>query len=271
MAKSKTSMRTSIKSARAMVKEILNEDANEAECRRRLERILTDVLAYDDFKDLSREKAIKGKGLDEFVDFAVKIDEDFKFFVELKRVKLTLRDSHVKQAAHYAIDSGLNWVILTNLVEWRIYHIEYGQPPITALLLSFNFLNDDIKELEGILSTLSRRSVKKGSLDELWVRSRSLSMDNLLRAFLSGDHLRAVRRTIRRETEALVSAEDIVASVRKMLNEKALKALDKIKISKLLNETKKTRKRTSRTIQQPKATESKEPISTTPSLDKLDD
>ncbi len=231
MAKSTNSMKSKIKAARKLVNDIVDTDANEAETRKRLERIFTDILGYDAFNELSREKAIRGHGLTEHVDFAIKIDNDFKFFVELKRVNLPLSDKFVKQAAHYAIDSGLNWVVLTNLVHWQIHHIEFAQPPKTTLLSEFNFLEDDLDKLEKDLSVLTRRSMKKGQLDVLWSITQSLSTENLLQAILAQDTIRLIRRNIRKETDALVSIEDIVSALKKMLNEKALKQINDLRIT----------------------------------------
>jgi predicted type IV restriction endonuclease len=224
------SLRDKIRAARSMIQDIVDIDANEAETRRRLERIFVDVLGYDEWKDLTREKSVRGAGDTEHVDFAVKIEREFKFFVELKRVSAVLAPKHLKQAVRYAIDSGINWVVLTNSVQWEVYHIEYGKPPKHAMVLNFDFLKDDIGLLVKKMPLLSKKIVKRGGLDNLWSKTKSLSVGNLLKAILADDSIRAIRRNIRKETEVSVSVEEIVSALRKTLNEKALSLLENLSV-----------------------------------------
>lgn len=231
MRKAPHSLRKEIIAARSWVREILEADAIEAETRRRLEDIFVQVLGYDKYGDLSREKAVKGVGDTEHVDFAVKIEGEFKFFVELKRVSAALAPKHIKQAARYAVDSGLNWVILTNTVQWELYHIDFRQPPVTSLVMRFDLLQDDLGGLEKKIRVVTKKAVRRGSLDELWGKARSLSVDNLLKAILADDSIRAIRRNIRRSTEVLVAVEEIVSALKKILNERGLSAMENISVT----------------------------------------
>ena len=152
-------IRRTIYDARRLVESVMKADGNEAETRRRVERVFEQLMGYDAFKHLSRERAVRGAGETEHVDFAVQLQPgpDAKpiIMVELKRVGVDLALKHLRQAASYAIDSGCEWVLLTNAREWRLYHVEFGQPPKTQLIDQWNLLSDEVVQLAQKFETIS--------------------------------------------------------------------------------------------------------------------
>ena len=72
MAKEKVSpeLKRTITAARSDIEYVAKSDGNEAETRRRVERIFEQVMGYD-LKHLSREHAVKGAGATEHVDFVI--------------------------------------------------------------------------------------------------------------------------------------------------------------------------------------------------------
>ena len=237
MAKSKLSkeQKRAILDARNLIADIHRKDANEAETRRRVERIFERVTGYDVLTHLSRERAVHGAGDTEHVDFTIQMEAGEKaapmIMVELKRVGVDLAPKHLKQACRYAIDAGCEWVLLTNGRQWRLYHVEFGQPPITKLVEQWDLLHDEPETLAKKFALISLRSLKRGALDTLWDRTRVLAPRNLLKAVLSPDSINALRRVLKRETGVPVTADHIVAGLRKMLNESAASVLDDVEVS----------------------------------------
>jgi len=227
-------VRRRVADARRLIDKAMKADGNEAETRRRVERIFEKVMDYDAFAHLSRERAIRGSGETEHVDFAVQLesgpDAEPIIMVELKRVGVDLALKHLKQVASYAIDSGCEWILLTNGREWRLYHVEFGQPPKTKLIENWNLLTDDIAELAAKFESISYKQVKKGSLKKMWQKATVLSPDSLLDALVSQDSLKVLRRVLRKNTDVMVAPEDLVNGIRKLLNENAAIELSKIKI-----------------------------------------
>jgi len=227
--------RKALTDARNLIVSIQRKDSNEAETRRRVERIFERIMGYDPLTHLSRERAVHGAGDTEHVDFAVQLEDGDDappvIMVELKRVGVDLAPKHLKQASRYAVDAGCEWVLLTNGRQWRLYHVEFGQPPKTKLVEQWNLLKDDFEVLAEKFSLISYRKVKRGILETLWDRTKVLAPQSLLRAILSGDSIRALRRVLKRETGVNVSADHIVTGLRKMLNDNAAGILEDVQVS----------------------------------------
>ena len=225
--------RRRIYDARRLVDKAKKADGNEAETRRRVERIFENVMGYDAFVHLSRERAIRGAGETEHVDFALQLesgpDAEPVIMIELKRVGVDLALKHLKQVASYAIDSGCEWILLTNSREWRLYHVEFGQPPKTKLIEHWNLLTGDVTELATKFELISYKQVRRGSLKKLWEKATVLSPGSLLDALVSQECIRVLRRVLRKNTNVMVAPEDLVNGIRKLLNENAAVELSKIK------------------------------------------
>jgi hypothetical protein len=48
--------------------------------------------------------------------------------IEVKSAGTDLNASHLRQAINYGANQGIEWVILTNAVEWRVFRIKFSQP-----------------------------------------------------------------------------------------------------------------------------------------------
>ena len=102
MAKQKLDKETrkAIKDAKKMIEDVYHADGNEAETRRRVERLFDSLMGYDPFKHISRELAVQGAGETEPCDFAIRCqdvkDKAPDIIVELKRVSLDLGKKHLK-------------------------------------------------------------------------------------------------------------------------------------------------------------------------------
>ena len=220
---------------RRMIQDAEKSDCNEAETRRRIERIFESLMGYDAFKHLSRERAVRGAGETEHVDFSIQLEQgdDAKpeIMVEIKRVCVDLAPKHLKQVSSYAINAGCEWILLTNSRDWRLYHVSFGQPPVTKMIYTWNLLTDDISTLAHRFDLISHKSLKKDALSEIWQKTNILHPRNLLQAILSEDSLKGIRRDLRKDSGILLSPEEIMTGIRRLLNEAALSELENVRIS----------------------------------------
>lgn len=227
-------VRRKISDSRRLIEKLMKSDGNEAETRRRVERIFESVMGYNAFDHLSRERAIRGSGETEHVDFAIQLeagpDAEPVIMVELKRVNVDLALKHLKQVSSYAIDSGCEWVLLTNAREWKLYHVEFGQPPKTKLIEQWNLLNDDVGDIAMKFEIISYKNIKRGSLKKAWEKATVLSPQSILSALLSEDSVRVLRRVLKKNTGVTIAPEDLLRGLTKLMNENSAIELSKIKV-----------------------------------------
>ncbi|PKL45380.1 MAG: hypothetical protein CVV39_08000 [Planctomycetes bacterium HGW-Planctomycetes-1] len=227
-------VRRKIVEARKTIENVFQIDGNEAETRRRVERIFENLMGYDAFKHLSRERAVKGAGETEHVDFAIQLDRsevaEPLIMVELKRVGIDLALKHLKQVTSYAIDSGCEWVLLTNGRTWKLYHVEFGQPPVTNSIEQWDLLADDISILAKKFEIISYKNVKKGGLKKLWKKASVLSPESLLSAITNPESIKILRRVLKKNSGVIIDPIDLIKGLQKLLNESAAIELSSIKI-----------------------------------------
>lgn len=227
--------RKALKDARKMMEEVSKADGNEAETRRRVERIFASLMGYDIFKHISREFAISGSGTTEHCDFAIQItegkDERPIILVELKRVNIDIASKHLRQVTTYAINLGCEWILLTNGRSWQLHHVSFAQPPKTKLVVSWNLLHDDLVDLAKKFALIGYKNVKKGGLKKLWEKEAVLTDTNLLGLIFSESSLKLIRRELRKSTGVVVEYGEIVSAIRKLLNERAVNAMEEIKVA----------------------------------------
>ena len=209
---------------------------NEADTVMRLCKFFEEVLGYDGIEDISREANFKNK----FVDVCLKIDGHVRLLVEAKAANVQLRDRHIEQAQGYASQNNYRWVILTNGVDWQLYHltfdegIEYERAFSVSLEAPEGFDASAEK-----LAFLHKTSVKKGELESFWEKTAALSPESLGKALFKESVIMLLRREIRRDVGLLIDPEDLGRSLHEMLSQQARELIGPMKIRRKRRERKK--------------------------------
>lgn len=204
-----------------------DEGLNEADTVQRLIHFFDKVLGYDPIRDISREAELKGK----YVDISVKIDGRVRLLVEAKAAGVRLRDKHIDQAQAYASRNNYRWVLLTNGVDWNLYHltfeegIEYERAFAVSLEEEGRF-----EEAADRLGLLHKKSLDKGQLDEYWDKTTALGASSIGRALFQENTLLLVRREIRRDTGILIDREDLAKALHDMLSSQAREEIGPVKV-----------------------------------------
>jgi hypothetical protein len=158
----------------------------------------------------------------------VKLDGVVRALVECKAAGIRgLVDKHIEQAENYASRAGICWVLLTNGVEWRLFHLSFAEGEGITHELAFEAnLVEEIESnpdgLWGKLSLLSREAVKDDQLDTYWSQKKALSPAAVIRVLFTQDVLMAVRRELNRKSPARLDIEDVFNAVRDVLSKEAL-------------------------------------------------
>lgn len=199
------------KTYQKIVQEQKIRDVNESDTVRIISRMLEDIFGFDEFTEVTGEYRIKGQ----YCDLAVKIDGKVKYLIEVKAIGLDLKDNHLKQAVSYGANSGIQWVVLTNSVEWEIYRIKFERPLGHELLISFNILdlNPRKKDDQDILFLLCKEGLSKDVIEEYSEHVRVVNKFVISAILQSEAGLRLIRKELRRVSPSTRVELDEISSI----------------------------------------------------------
>ena len=206
-------------------REARERSANESDTVMYLVKFFEEVLGFDSLKgEISKELSIK----DRYCDIALKLDGTVRVLVEVKAAsQKSLNERHIEQAENYASRAGIVWVLLTNGIEWQLFHLTFneGEGIVHDLAFQANLLDDIEKGAELLwqkMEILTRDAVKKGSLEDFWAQKKILSPASVVRVLFHEDVLRLVRRALRRDADAMLDIDDVFRAVRDVISKAAL-------------------------------------------------
>ena len=99
-------------------------DVSEADTVTLVKDILSEVFGYDKYTELTSEHLIRGT----YCDLAIQTDGQVRFLIEVKAAGANLSEAHLRQAVNYGAHKGIEWIVLTNAIEWRFYRVKFAQP-----------------------------------------------------------------------------------------------------------------------------------------------
>ena len=189
-----------------------DKDINESDTVTILMDVLADILGYDKYTEITSEYAIKHT----YCDLAIKLDGSPRILIEVKAAGLDLKLQHIKQAVDYGSNSGVDWVILTNGIQWKVYKIIFAKPIDTELVYEFNLTEMNAKKAGDLemLYCLSREAmVKSGKasyLEDYHTQRQLMNRFTIGQVILSEPVVDAVKRVLRKMgIDSKVSNEDI--------------------------------------------------------------
>jgi hypothetical protein len=187
---------------------LVARDANEGDTRLLVTDFLCDALGFDKYSDLTTEYLVKG----EFADYGIRIDKQLVAFIEVKRATTKLDAKHLRQVEMYAVNEGVEWVVLTNGSVWRVYHITGGLPMILDLAIDVNLLGEEhIQKKADKLFYLTKESLKKKQIDELWRTQRATSPKALAEIVLTPLVVTTIQKELKKRTGYNVDVDKVKA------------------------------------------------------------
>lgn len=187
-------------------------DASEGDTKMLVTDLICLGLGYDKFGDVTAEYPVKG----EFADFAIRIDKQLVAFIEIKRATTRLGSKHLRQIELYAVNEGVEWLVLTNASHWLVYHLSPGMPVVLDLALHVDLLDssESVVQKADKLFYLSRESLKRRQIDDLWKRQAATSPKQLATMLLSPSVVLALHRELRRQTRQRVEPKELTRLLR---------------------------------------------------------
>jgi hypothetical protein len=180
--------------------------------------MLSDLLGYNKYQEITSEFSIRGT----YVDLAIKVGNDIRFLVEVKAIGCELKDNHVKQAIDYGANQGIEWALLTNGLQWRIYQILFKQPIEKNLVFEADLSTLNLRDSDAIecIGTLSREGFTQSSMDALAEQKLATNKFTVAAILLSEPVVMMARRELRRIYPSVKIDEDVL---RKVIETEALK------------------------------------------------
>lgn len=206
-------MATGMKHMRPIIEQQRARDVSEADTVTLVKDLAAEALGYDKYADLTSEHSIRGT----YCDLAIKVDDKLAMLVEVKAIGISLEDRHVKQAIDYAANQGVEWVVLTNSIIWRLYHVLFSKPIDKKLIAEVDLTALDCKD-EGqqeLLYLFTKEGFKRGAQAEMRDRKDATSRYVLSALILQNESvLNVIRRELRRVVEVNVDEEHIAHVLR---------------------------------------------------------
>ena len=171
-------------------------DVNEADTVTIVKDMLADVFGYDKYSEVTSEYSIRSS----YCDLATKLNGAIATLIEVKAVGLDLKDQHVKQAVDYAANQGVEWVLLTNGLTWRVYRIQFTKPIDQELVVDLDFAalsHKSERDLE-LLYLWCKEGWAKSALGDYHTQKQALSRYFLAAVVLTDPVLDVIRRELRR-------------------------------------------------------------------------
>jgi len=190
-----------------------DRDVNESDTVAVLNDIFGDVLGYDKYLEVTSELAIRGT----YCDLALRVEDKVHFLIEAKAIGIDLKDTHMKQACDYGANHGVQWVVLTNGIEWRVYRIRFEQPINFDLVCVFDFLalNPKDEKDQETLFLLAKEGLDKNAREEFYEKVQSVNRYVIANLMLSEPVLAVVRRELKKLADGMkIETEEIEAIVR---------------------------------------------------------
>lgn len=188
-----------------------DRDVNESDTVAILNDIFGDVLGYDKYLEVTSELAIRGT----YCDLALRVDDKVQFLIEVKAIGIDLKESHMKQACDYGANHGVQWVVLTNGLEWKVYRIRFEQPINFDLVCVFEFLDLNLRSEKDqeILFLLAKEGLGKNAREDFYEKVQSVNRHVIGNLMLAEPVLSVVRRELRKLADGMKVEVDEVESI----------------------------------------------------------
>lgn len=189
-----------------------SRDVNESDTSMIVTDMLADIYGYDKYSEVTREVAVRGT----YCDLATRIDGKYQMLIEVKAIGLELKDAHAKQAVDYASNLGVEWVALTNGMQWKVFRVIFTKPIESEVVLDIDFATLSAKNSNDLekLHLLTRESMLKSGLYAYHDHLQATNKFYLAAVVLSDPVLDTVRRELRRVSDAKIELEELRDALR---------------------------------------------------------
>ena len=209
-----TSLLNEFKQILPTIQDAVEKKLNESNTRMILDKIFLDIFGYK-MEEVKAEQNIQGRK----ADYVLNINDEDVLVVELKRAGMALRKKQIFQATSYGAYSGIRWVLLTNLVEWQVYHIAIEDRVEGHLVFNVNLATEITQQDAESLTLISRYGLtRKKLIEKVWEEKNALSENNIVSSLLTEDVITKIRMVIKKDKGVTLNNEQIQEALENILN-----------------------------------------------------
>lgn len=205
---------TGVKRFQTVLARAKDKDINESDTVTILVDILADVFGYDKYTEITSEFSIKHT----FCDLAIIMENDVRLLIEVKAIGVDLKEQQINQAVNYGSNAGIEWVILTNTIEWKVYNIVFAKPINTELVFEFDLSKISMKrqaDLE-LLYYLTREAMAKSSkisLEDYHIQKQLVNRFTIGQLLLTAPVIDVFRKQLKKMSSDIKVSNDEIGQI----------------------------------------------------------
>lgn len=195
-----------LKRYQPIVSKLRERDISEADTVTVIKDMLSEIFGYDKYAELTSEQQIRGT----FCDLAVRVEGKIYYLAEVKSAGTNLNNAHLRQAVNYGAHQGIEWIILTNAITWKIYRIKFGQPIDWDEVYCFDIPSLSTRSADDLskLYLLCRETISADALDQFHQQAQIVDRYVVAELLQSEAITGVLRREMRRLFENLKVGDD---------------------------------------------------------------
>jgi hypothetical protein len=203
--------KTNLRKYQRILESARKRDVNESDTSVIVKDMLSDLLGYDKYEEVTTELAIRST----FCDLAIKVKGRLLYLIEVKSIGTDLKELHLRQAIEYGAREGIEWVLLTNGVVWQAHRIRFEQPIDHDMVFVVDLLDETLKPAELIekIYLVSKDAGNSSQIDLYWKYKEATSRYVIAQLLVQAPSLSLVRRQLRQLFPGLKVSEDEIEKV----------------------------------------------------------
>ncbi len=196
------------------IHEAVEKNLNESTSRMILDKIFIGILGYK-MEEIKAEQKIQGA----IADYVLAINDVNMMVVKVEKAGMPLGEKQIFQATSYGAYSGIRWALLTNLIQWQLYHVSTQDKVESTLVFSVDLSTEITQQDADLLVLISRFGLnKKNLIKQVWEETLALSEDSIVSSILTDDVITKIRLTIKKDKNIHIENAKIQQVLEKILN-----------------------------------------------------
>lgn len=208
-------------------------DVSEADTVHIIHDMLAEIFGWDKYADVTSEHAIRGT----YCDLAIRDGSRLRFLLEAKAIDVQLKENHLRQAMDYAAKEGVDWVVLSNGIQWQVHKMVFEKPVRNIHIFTVDFLAEKANEdLLGKLYTLCKESTHKLAIEEFAARKAMVNKFVLAALLTTEAGVDFVRKEVRKlDPNIKVAPEEVISLLKnEVIKRELVEGEDALNAQKLL-------------------------------------